>query len=226
MIVHIPNVLSQEQVAHCREVMTRATWVDGRVTSGYQSKVVKNNRQLADNSPEARELGDMIVGALERNPLFITAALPLRVFPPLFNRYEGGETFGSHLDNSIMQVPGTVYRIRTDISATLFLSKPDEYAGGELVVDDVYGSHAVKLPAGDMVVYPGTSLHHVNAVTRGVRLAAFFWVQSMVRDDGERTLLFDLDMSINQINQVLPNHPGVVGLTNCYHNLLRRFAEV
>ena len=226
MIVHIPNVLSQEQVAHCREVMTRATWVDGRVTSGYQSKVVKNNRQLADNSPEARELGDMIVGALERNPLFITAALPLRVFPPLFNRYEGGETFGSHLDNSIMQVPGTVYRIRTDISATLFLSKPDEYAGGELVVDDVYGSHAVKLPAGDMVVYPGTSLHHVNAVTRGVRLASFFWVQSMVRDDGERTLLFDLDMSINQINQVLPNHPGVVGLTNCYHNLLRRFAEV
>jgi PKHD-type hydroxylase len=226
MIVHIPNVLSQEQVAHCREVMNRATWVDGRVTSGYQSKVVKNNRQLADNSPEARELGDMIVSALERTPLFITAALPLRVFPPLFNRYEGGETFGSHLDNSIMQIPGTVYRIRTDISATLFLSKPDEYAGGELVVDDVYGSHAVKLPAGDMVVYPGTSLHHVNAVTRGVRLASFFWVQSMVRDDGERTLLFDLDMSINQINQVLPNHPGVVGLTNCYHNLLRRFAEV
>jgi PKHD-type hydroxylase len=187
---------------------------------------LKNNRQLAENSPEARELGDMIVAALERNPLFITAALPLRVFPPLFNRYEGGETFGSHLDNSIMQVPGTVYRIRTDISATLFLSKSDEYDGGELVVDDVYGSHAVKLPAGDMVVYPGTSLHHVNPVTRGVRLASFFWVQSMVRDDGQRTLLFDLDMSINQINQALPNHPAVVGLTNCYHNLLRRFAEV
>jgi len=226
MIVHIPNVLSQEQVTHCREVMHKASWVDGRVTSGYQSKVVKNNRQIVENSPEARELGDMIVAALERNPLFITAALPLRVFPPLFNRYEGGETFGSHLDNSIMQVPGTVYRIRTDISATLFLSKPDEYDGGELVVDDVYGSHAVKLPAGDMVVYPGTSLHHVNPVTRGVRLASFFWVQSMVRDDGQRTLLFDLDMSINQINQALPNHPGVVGLTNCYHNLLRRFAEV
>ena len=226
MIVHIPNVLSQEQVAHCREVMHKASWVDGRVTSGYQSKVVKNNRQLTDNSPEARELGDMIVAALERNPLFITAALPLRVFPPLFNRYEGGETFGSHLDNSIMQVPGTVYRIRTDVSATLFLSKPDEYDGGELVVDDVYGSHIVKLPPGDMVVYPGTSLHHVNPVTRGVRLAAFFWVQSMVKDDGERTLLFDLDMAINQINQALPNHTGVVSLTNCYHNLLRRFAEV
>jgi PKHD-type hydroxylase len=226
MIVHIPNVLSQEQVAHCREVMNRAAWVDGRVTSGYQSKVVKNNRQLAENSPEARELGDMIVAALERNPLFITAALPLRVFPPLFNRYEGGESFGSHLDNSVMQIPGTPYRIRTDISATLFVSSPDEYDGGELVVDDVYGSHAVKLPAGDMVVYPGTSLHHVNPVTRGVRLAAFFWVQSMVRDDGQRTLLFDLDMAINQVNQALPNHAGVVSLTNCYHNLLRCFAEV
>ena len=226
MIVHIPNVLSQEQVAHCREVMNRATWVDGRVTSGYQSKVVKNNRQLADNSPEARELGDMIVSALERTPLFITAALPLRVFPPLFNRYEGGETFGLHLDNSIMQIPGTVYRIRTDVSATLFISRPEEYDGGELVVDDVYGAHAVKLPAGDMVVYPGISLHHVNPVTRGVRLASFFWVQSMVRDDSQRTLLFDLDVAINQVNQTLPNHPGVVSLTNCYHNLLRRFAEV
>lgn len=226
MIVHIPNVLSQEQVAHCREVMNRATWMDGRLTSGYQSKVAKNNRQLADTSPEARELGDMIVAALERNPLFITAALPLRVFPPLFNRYEGGESFGSHLDNSVMQIPGTAYRIRTDISATLFVSGPDEYDGGELVVDDVYGSHAVKLPAGDMVVYPGTSLHHVNPVTQGVRLAAFFWVQSMVRDDGQRTLLFDLDMAINQVNQALPNHAGVVSLTNCYHNLQRCFAEV
>jgi PKHD-type hydroxylase len=226
MIVHIPNVLSQEQVTHCREVMHKASWVDGRVTSGYQSKVVKNNRQLAENSPEARELGDMIVAALERNPLFITAALPFRVFPPLFNRYEGGETFGSHLDNSIRQIPGTPYRIRTDVSATLFLSTPEEYDGGELVIDDIYGAHSAKLPTGDMIVYPANSLHHVNAVTRGVRLASFFWVQSMVRDDGQRTLLFDLDMSINQINQALPNHPGVVGLTNCYHNLLRRFAEV
>jgi PKHD-type hydroxylase len=226
MIVHIPKVISQEQVAHCREVMHRVSWVDGRVTSGYQSKVVKNNRQLAETSPEARELGDMIIAALERNPLFITAALPLRVFPPLFNRYEGGESFGSHLDNSVMQIPGTPYRIRTDISATLFVSSPDEYDGGELVVDDVYGSHAVKLPAGDMVVYPGTSLHHVNPVTWGVRLAAFFWVHSMVRDDGQRTLLFDLDMAINQVNQALPNHAGVVSLTNCYHNLLRCFAEV
>ena len=226
MIVTVPSVLSPEQVAHCREVMSRAVWVDGRATSGYQSSIVKKNRQITDTSAEARELGDTIVAALERNPLFITAALPLRVFPPLFNRYEGGETFGIHLDNSIMQIPGTPYRIRTDISATLFLSKPDEYDGGELVIDDVYGSHSVKLPAGDMVVYPGSSLHHVTPVTRGVRLAAFFWVQSMVRDDGQRTLLFDLDMAINKVNQALPNHAAVVELTNCYHNLLRRCAEV
>ena len=209
MIVTVPSVLSPEQVAQCREVMSRAAWVDGRATSGYQSSIVKKNRQITDTSAEARELGDTIVAALERNPLFITAALPLRVFPPLFNRYEGGETFGIHLDNSIMQIPGTPYRIRTDISATLFLSKPDEYDGGELVIDDVYGSHSVKLPAGDMV-----------------RVAAFFWVQSMVRDDGQRTLLFDLDMAINKVNQALPNHAAVVELTNCYHNLLRRCAEV
>lgn len=226
MIVHIQSVLNEKQVARCREVMNRGKWVDGRVTAGYQSSVVKDNRQLAEDSPEARELGDMIVAALERNPLFITAALPLRVFPPLFNRYEGGENFGAHLDNSIRQIPGTPYRIRTDVSATLFLSNPADYDGGELVIDDIYGAHSAKLPAGDMIVYPANSLHHVNAVTRGVRLASFFWLQSMVRDDGQRTLLFDLDMSINQINQTLPNHPAVVGLTNCYHNLLRRFAEV
>ncbi|MGH7845007.1 MAG: Fe2+-dependent dioxygenase [Candidatus Binatia bacterium] len=226
MIVQIPNVLNPDQVARCREVMNRASWIDGRVTAGYQSALVKDNRQLPENSPEAGELGDMIVAALERNALFITATLPLRVFPPLFNRYEGGESFGAHLDNSIRQIPGTPYRIRTDISATLFLSAPEDYDGGELVVDDVYGAHAVKLPAGDMVVYPASSLHHVNPVTRGVRLASFFWVQSMVRDDGERTLLFDLDMAINKVNHALPNHGAVVELTHCYHNLLRRFAEV
>jgi PKHD-type hydroxylase len=226
MIVQVTNVLNAEQIACCREVMNRASWMDGRVTAGHQSAQVKDNRQLPENSPEARELGDMIVGALERNPLFITATLPLRVFPPLFNRYEGGESFGAHLDNSIRQVPGTSLRVRTDVSATLFLSAPEEYDGGELVIDDVYGAHAVKLPAGDMVVYPASSLHHVNPVTRGVRLASFFWVQSMVRDDGNRTLLFDLDMAINKVNQALPNNGAVVELTNCYHNLLRRFAEV
>jgi PKHD-type hydroxylase len=226
MIVQVPNVLNNEQLARCREVMERASWVDGRVTAGHQSCQVKDNRQLPENSPEARELGDMIVSALERNPLFITATLPLRVFPPLFNRYEGGESFGPHLDNSIRQIPGTPLRVRTDISATLFLSAPRDYEGGELVIDDIYGEHGVKLPAGDMVVYPASSLHHVKPVTRGVRLASFFWVQSMVRDDGSRTLLFDLDMAINKVNQALPNHGAVVELTNCYHNLLRRFAEV
>jgi len=226
MIVQVPNVLNPDQIARCREVMSRASWIDGRVTAGYQSAVVKDNRQLPEHSPEARELGDMVVAALERSPMFITAALPLRVFPPLFNRYEGGEKFGAHLDNSIRQIPGTSYRIRTDISATLFLSAPEEYDGGELVIDDVYGAHAVKLNAGDMVVYPASSLHHVKPVTRGVRLASFFWVQSMVRDDSTRTLLFDLDIAINKVNQALPNHGAVVELTNCYHNLLRRFAEV
>ena len=226
MIVHVPNVLNVEQLARCREIMKRASWIDGRVTAGHQSSVVKHNRQLAESSAEARELGEMIVAALERNPTFITAALPLRVFPPLFNRYEGGESFGAHLDNSIRQIPGTPYRIRTDISATLFLSHPEEYEGGELVIDDVYGAHAVKLNAGDMVVYPASSLHHVTPVTRGVRLASFFWVQSMVRDDGNRTLLFDLDMAINKVNQAMPDHGAVIELTNCYHNLLRRFAEL
>jgi PKHD-type hydroxylase len=226
MIVQVPAVLTVEQVARCREVMQQACWIDGRATAGHQSAVVKNNRQLPESSPEARELGEMIVAALERNPLFITAALPLRVFPPLFNRYKGGETFGAHLDNSIRQIPGTPYRVRTDISATLFLSAPEEYDGGELVIDDVYGAHTVKLTAGDMVVYPASSLHHVTPVTRGVRLASFFWVQSMVRDDGQRAVLFDLDMAINKVNQAMPNHGAVVELTNCYHNLLRRFAEV
>jgi PKHD-type hydroxylase len=226
MIVQVSRVLNAEQVARCREVMGKAAWVDGRETAGHQSGIVKDNRQLPENSPEARELGDMIVAAIEHNPLFITATLPLRVFPPLFNRYEGGESFGVHLDNSIRQIPGTPMRVRTDISATLFLSAPEEYDGGELVIDDVYGAHAVKLGAGDMVVYPASSLHHVRPVTRGVRLASFFWAQSMVRDDGQRTLLFDLDMAINKVNQELPNHRAVVELTNCYHNLLRRFAEV
>jgi len=225
MIVQVPNILTAEQIARCREVMQRASWVDGRATAGYQSAVVKENRQLSENSPEARELGDMIVAALERSPLFITAALPLRVFPPLFNRYEGGEKFGAHLDNSIRQIPGTPYCIRTDISATLFLSAPEEYDGGELVIDDVYGAHAAKLPAGDMVVYPASSLHHVNPVPRGVRLASFFWVQSMVRDDGKRSLLFDLDMAISRVSEATPNNPGVVALTSCYHNLLRRWAD-
>jgi PKHD-type hydroxylase len=157
--------------------------------------------------------------------LFLSGALPLRVFPPLFNRYEGGMSFGAHVDNAIRQITGTPFRIRTDLAATLFLSRPEEYDGGELVVEDTYGAHAVKLPAGDMILYPATSLHRVNPVTRGVRFASFFWIQSMVREDPHRALLFDLDMAINQVNQCLPNHPAVVALTSCYHNLLRGWSE-
>jgi PKHD-type hydroxylase len=226
MILHVPNVLNGEQVARCREVITQSKWEDGRATAGFLSAPVKNNLQLPEDNTEARELGDMIIAALERNPLFISAALPCRVYPPIFNRYEVGMSLGTHLDNSVRQIPGAPFRIRTDISATLFLSQPDEYDGGELVIDDVYGAHAVKLPAGEMVLYPATSLHRVTPVARGTRLAAIFWVQSMVRDESQRTLLFELDMAINQVNQALPNHAAVLALTNCYHNLLRRDAEV
>jgi PKHD-type hydroxylase len=225
MLLSIPKVLTEAQVARCRELMERASWVDGRVTAGHQSAKAKDNLQIAEGSPEAREMGEMIVRALEQIPLFISAALPAKIFPPLFNRYEGGMTFGAHVDNAIRQIPGTPFRVRTDLSATLFVSRPDEYDGGELVVDDTYGTHAVKLTAGDMILYPATSLHRVNPVTRGVRLASFFWIESMVRDDGERALLFDLDMAIHKVGQDAPDHPGVVALTCCYHNLLRRWAN-
>jgi len=225
MMVHVPNVLTPEQVARCREVFDRAAWADGRVTAGHQSAQVKKNLQLPENGPEARELGDMVLGALERSPLFISAVLPQRVFPPLFNRYDPSMSFGSHVDNAIRPITGTPLRLRTDVSATLFLSDPESYDGGELVVEDTYGSHAVKLPAGDLIIYPSTSLHHVTPVTRGVRLASFFWVQSMVRDVSRRSLLFDLDMSIMQLNKEVPNSPSLVMLTGVYHNLLRQWAE-
>ena len=167
----------------------------------------------------------MILAALGQTPLFITAALPLRVFPPLFNRYQGGESFGTHVDNAIRQVTGTPHRIRTDLSATLFFTGPEEYDGGELVVEDTYGAHNVKLPAGHMILYPASSLHHVRPVTRGARIASFFWIQSMVRDDGQRSLLFDLDMAIQRVNRGDAGHPSSVQLTGVYHNLLRRWAD-
>jgi PKHD-type hydroxylase len=182
--------------------------------------------QLPEDHPVARQLGDGILNALQQSPLFMGGALPLRVFPPLFNRYEGGQSFGNHVDNSIRQVPGTPHRIRTDLSATLFLTGPNEYEGGELVVEDTYGVQTVKLPAGHLVLYPSTSLHHVRPVTRGARICSFFWIQSMVRDDGQRTLLFDLDMAIQRLNQDHADHPSAVQLTGVYHNLLRRWAEV
>lgn len=226
MLLAIPAVLTAEQVTQARRQLDQAGWLDGRVTAGHQSARVKHNLQLPEDHPAAREVGDLILAALQRNPLFISAALPLRVFPPLFNRYEGGQSFGSHVDNAIRQVTGTPHRIRTDLSATLFLSQPDEYDGGDLVVEDTYGVHTVKLPAGHMVLYPSTSLHHVRAVTRGARLASFFWLQSMVRDDGERTLLFDLDTAIQRLSAEAPDHPTAVQLTGVYHNLVRRWAEV
>ena len=225
MMVHVPNVLTPEQVVRCREVFDRAAWADGRVTAGHQSAQVKRNLQLPENGPEARELGDLVLAALERSPLFISAVLPQRVFPPLFNRYDESMSFGSHVDNAIRPITGTSLRLRTDVSATLFLSDPESYDGGELVVEDTYGNHAVKLPAGDLIIYPSTSLHHVTPVTRGVRLASFFWVQSMIRDVSRRALLFDLDMSIMQLNKEVPNSPSLVMLTGVYHNLLRQWAE-
>jgi PKHD-type hydroxylase len=226
VLLHVPEVLTEVQVARCRELLERAPWVDGRATAGHQSAKAKDNLQIPEGSPEAREMGELIVAALERTPLFVSAALPHRVFPPLFNRYETGMTFGYHVDNAIRQVTGMPLRVRTDLSATLFFSRPEEYDGGELVVEDTYGTHSVKLPAGDVILYPASSLHRVTPVTRGVRLASFFWIQSMVRDDGQRALLFDLDMAINRADQAIPGHAAVVALTSCYHNLLRGWAEV
>jgi PKHD-type hydroxylase len=226
MILPIPNLLSAEQVAKAREILDQAEWVDGRVTAGHQSARTKDNLQLPEDSPAARQLREMILGALGKNALFISGALPLKVFPPLFNRYQGGQAFGTHVDNAIRQVTGTEHGIRTDLSATLFFTPPDEYDGGELVVEDTYGLHPVKLPAGHLVLYPASSLHRVTPVTRGARLASFFWIQSMVREDGQRTLLFDLDVAIQWINRDHPDHPAAVQLTGVYHNLLRRWADV
>lgn len=226
MLLQVPDVLTPEQVASCRELLEASDWVDGRVTAGHQSARAKDNLQLPEDHEHAKQLGDLIIAALERNSLFMAAALPLKVFPPLFNRYQNGQSFGNHVDNAIRQVTGTPHRVRTDLSATLFFSNPDEYDGGELVVEDTYGVHSVKLPAGHLILYPASSVHHVRAVTRGVRLASFFWIQSMIRDDGERTLLFDLDVAIQRLAAEVPEHTSVVELTSLYHNLLRRWADV
>jgi PKHD-type hydroxylase len=226
MLLHIPDALTSEQVADARRKLDEAEWIDGRVTAGHQSARAKDNQQLAEDSPTARQLGEVILAALQRTPLFISAALPMRVFPPLFNRYQGGQSFGTHVDNAIRHVPGTPHRIRTDLSATLFFSSPEEYDGGELMVEDTYGVHSVKLPAGHLILYPSTSLHHVRPVTRGARIASFFWIQSMVREDAERALLFDLDSAIQQLSHTNPDQSTVVSLTGVYHNLLRRWAHV
>ncbi|NKE43157.1 Fe2+-dependent dioxygenase [Roseomonas frigidaquae] len=225
MLVHIPNVLTAEEVAQCRQRLESADWVDGRATAGEQSAKVKLNLQVPENSAASRQLGEVVLRAINRSPLFASAVLPLRVYPPMFNRYDVGMTFDTHVDNAIRALPGGG-RMRTDVSSTLFLTPPEEYEGGELVVEDTYGAQSVKLPAGDMVIYPATSLHRVNPVTRGSRWASFFWTQSMIDDDRQRRLMFEMDMSIIQMRMAVPDdHPSVLGLTACYHNLMRMWCK-
>jgi PKHD-type hydroxylase len=226
MLIQIAEVFKPDEATEIRRRLEAAHWVDGKVTAGHQSAQVKQNRQLAEGNPVAQELGNLILQRLARNNLFMAAALPRKIFPPLFNRYEGGESFGYHVDNAVRPVTGTAERVRTDISATLFFSEPESYDGGELVVDDVYGPRSVKLPAGHMVLYPGTSLHRVNPVTRGARISAFFWLQSLVREDAQRNLLLELDVAIQRLNQDVRDHPALVQLTGVYHNLLRRWVDV
>ncbi len=226
MILEIPGVLTAPQVLEARQLLLAAEWVDGRVTAGHQGARVKDNLQIQATHPAAQKVGAMILEALSRSPLFFAAALPLHILPPMFNRYTGGQQFGTHVDGSIRQIPGSGQRIRTDLSCTLFLTAPEDYDGGELVIEDTYGAKRVKLPAGHLILYPATSLHHVTPVTRGERLCSFFWLQSMVRDDGRRSLLFDLDLGIQRISGDHPDHPSTVQLAGVYHNLLRQWAEV
>jgi PKHD-type hydroxylase len=228
VLIHIPDVLTPDEVKHCRQVLQNSSWVNGGVTAGDQAARSKDNLQIPTGSAEARELGELILTALGRNPTYHSAALPLRVLPPMFNRYDVGMTFGTHVDNAIQTVPGSGgMRMRGDVSSTLFLSGLDDYDGGELVVQDAYGMQSVKLPAGHMVVYPASSLHRVAPVTRGSRWASFFWAQSMVKDDAQRTMLHELDLSIIEIRRQLgDDNAAVLGLVNHYHNLLRRWAEL
>lgn len=228
MLIHIPGVLDREQVAAMRRALDAAEWVDGRETVGPQGAQVKRNLQLAEDSPLRRKLGAQVLAALARNPLYFAAVLPLRTLPPRFNRYEGGGEYGFHVDGSVMTMaaaPGQAASLRSDVSCTLFLAEPDEYDGGELVIDDTYGQHEVKLPAGDLIVYPSSSLHRVAPVTRGARLAAFFWVQSLVRDQQKRQMLLELDTSIQQLTREGADRGALLRLTGVYHNLLRRWSE-
>ncbi|HEX3846141.1 MAG TPA: Fe2+-dependent dioxygenase [Steroidobacteraceae bacterium] len=226
MLIRIDALLSPEQAASMRARLDAADWQDGKATAGHQSAAVKLNRQLPQEDAAARAAGTEVLRALERSDAFVGAALPRHVYPPLFNRYETGMTFGAHIDNAVRQIPGTHHRLRTDLAATLFLSAPEEYDGGELVIEDTYGSHSVKLGAGDLVVYSASSVHRVLPVTRGARMAAFFWIQSMVRDEGARTLLFEMDRSIRELGGAHGQSESIVRLTGCYHNLLRRWGEV
>jgi PKHD-type hydroxylase len=227
MMLHIPEVLTKAQVAELRALIDAATWTDGNETSGAQAAMAKRNAQLPEGSPAAVQAGEAILDALAKTPLFVAAALPQVVFPPLFNRYAGGEAFGLHVDNSIRQSRDGKVRIRSDLSATLFLTEPEAYDGGELVVEDTFGAHEVKLPAGDMILYPASSLHRVTPVTRGARISSFFWIQSLVREDARRELLFQMDLAIQQLSgRVGADAPELISLTGTYHNLLRMWAEV
>ena len=226
MMLHLQSVLTKQQVAQCREVLDAAQWIDGNATSGMQSAQAKRNQQLPEGSPAARAVGDAIQDALSANPRFFSAALPLKVFPPLFNRYGGGEEFGTHVDTAVRILKGSDFRIRADLSATLFLADPDSYDGGELVIEDQFGTHGTKLPAGHLLLYPASSLHRVQPVTRGERIACFFWIQSMVRDDGERRILFELDQAAQSVaGEIGQQARPAIQLTGIYHNLLRRWAD-
>jgi PKHD-type hydroxylase len=226
MLLQIPDVLNEEQLRFVREKLDTAgdTWVDGRATAGYQGAPVKNNQQLEQFSPLARELGDVILASLERHPLFISAVLPNQMYPPLFNRYAGGMEFGNHVDGAVRLLPNGA-KVRTDVSMTLFISRPDEYDGGELIIEDTFGVQQVKLPAGHMIVYPASSLHRVTPVTRGARLASFFWAQSLVRNDTQRAVLFDMDTAIQRLNSTHADETARRSLVGCYHNLLRLWSE-
>jgi PKHD-type hydroxylase len=224
MLVRIPQFLSAPQVAQCRETLETADWTDGKQTAGYLSMRVKNNLQVPESHPVALRLGDMILDALDRSPMFLAAALPLKILPPMFNRYAGGQAYGVHVDGAIRPIPGTRHRVRTDLSATIFLSAPEDYDGGELVVQDTFGPRRVKFASGDMVLYPGTSVHTVEPVTRGTRFASFFWIQSMVRDDAKRAILYEVDGIVQQLGRD-PNNLAAVQLAGVYHNLLRMWAE-
>ncbi len=226
MLIQIPKVLTAEQAGEMRLALERADWSDGRHTAGYLSARVKDNAQLAERHPLALKFGDVILGALDRNPQFMAAALPHKIVPPLFNRYAGGQSYGPHVDGGVRPVAGSRERVRTDLSATLFLSQPDTYDGGELVMDDVFGERSVKLAAGDMILYPGTSVHHVRPVTRGTRLASFFWIQSLVRDNEQRALLYEMDQIVQKLGAAGDaSHEEAVRLAGVYHNLLRFWAD-
>jgi PKHD-type hydroxylase len=226
MLMHVTAVLTAPELQTVRGRLSSAAWADGRLTAGYQSAQVKANRQVPQSDPAGQQASRLIVAALERSATFLSATLPHHVYPPLFNRYAPGMGFGEHIDNAVRQIPGSAHRLRTDVSATLFLTAPEEYDGGELVIDDLYGTHAVKLAAGDMVVYPSGSVHRVQPVTRGTRDAAFFWIQSMVRDDGARALLYELDLSIRDLTSRGAEARSLLRLTGCYHNLIRRWADL